>query len=373
MALPPFQASLTLRLSRAFEPTSAAAGIDKLTIPALQPRGSTAGVMLLKKEKRAEMKDLCPVCDSKLKDHIHRPGGKDADFFSCPLCGDFLLSGSLLPSLPEILQRDKDSSAKLSHTLRQSHEAGDTPMLLTSTVDKIMDRKLPKPREQANLLIRWLGNNVDGPGETIWLEPPIHKSIIGAKSDDGFALVLKYLFDVGLLTGNLAEGMREQGRAHATLSFEGWEYYEELKLGGFTYRKAFIAMKFDDPLLDKVVTDVFKPCVEQAGFVLYTLDDVPRAGLIDDRLRVEIQSSDFLIADLTHDNPGAYWEAGYAEGLGKPVIYTCEKNKFKTQKTHFDTNHHLTVLWDKENPEDAGEALKATIRATLPQLAKMED
>ena len=103
------------------------------------------------------------------------------------------------------------------------------------------------------------------------------------------------------------------------------------------------------------------------------MDDEPRAGLIDDKLRVEIQASDFIIADLTHDNLGAYWEAGYAEGLGKPVIYTCEKEKFETEKTHFDTNHHLTIIWDKDAPESAGENLKATIRATLPQLAKQED
>jgi len=35
-------------------------------------------------------------------------------------------------------------------------------------------------------------------------------------------------------------------------------------------------------------------------------------------------------------NPGAYWEAGYAEGLGKPVIYTCEEAKF-VEASHFDT------------------------------------
>ena len=70
---------------------------------------------------------------------------------------------------------------------------------------------------------------------------------------------------------------------------------------------------------------------------------------------MEIRTSRFLIADLTHENPGAYWEAGYAEGLGKPVIYTCEKKKFENQvKTHFDTNHHLTLQWDSnETDRDA--------------------
>ena len=167
--------------------------------------------------------------------------------------------------------------------------------------------------------------------------------------------------------------MGAPGRAHVTLSFEGWDHYEQLRGGGSSYRKAFMAMKFGDSMLNQIVKKVFRPCVKQTGFDLVRLDDVPRAGLIDDRLRVEIQASDCIIADLTHDNLGAYWEAGYAEGLGEPVIYTCEKEKFEIGKTHFDTNHHLTIIWDKDSPESAGQNLKATIRATLPPLARQED
>jgi len=85
--------------------------------------------------------------------------------------------------------------------------------------------------------------------------------------------------------------------------------------------------------------------------------------------------SRFLLADLTHGNQGAYWEAGFAEGLGKPVIYTCEKTVFENKEhgPHFDTNHHLTVLWSEDRRHQAAIDLKATIRATLPGDAKMTD
>jgi hypothetical protein len=230
--------------------------------------------------------------------------------------------------------------------------------LYTTTIDAILKQPLPRPKEQADLFIQWLAENVEGPGETVWVEPRTHSSIIGAKTPEGFALILRHLFDVGLVTGNLSEAIGAPGRAHVTLSFDGWDYYEKLLQGRATYRKAFMAMKFGDPDLDDILEKVLKPSAKQAGFELIRLDDVPRAGLIDDRLRVEIQASDFLVADLTHDNLGAYWEAGYAEGLGKPVIYTCEKNQFESQKTHFDTNHHLTIIWDKNAPYLAGENLR---------------
>jgi len=41
--------------------------------------------------------------------------------------------------------------------------------------------------------------------------------------------------------------------------------------------------------------------------------------------------------------------SGYAEGLGKPVIYTCEKREFEEHSTHFDTNHLHTVPWEESD------------------------
>ncbi len=162
-------------------------------------------------------------------------------------------------------------------------------------------------------------------------------------------------------------------RVDATLTVEGWQYYEKLKKGATDSHKAFMAMKYGDKQLDKIVDEVFKPAVKQTGFDLVRLDDRPKAGLLDDQLRVEIRTSRFLIADLTHGNQGAYWEAGYAEGLGKPVIYTCDKKVFDNPDTkpQFDTNHHLTILWEAENLQEVEEKLKATIRATLPEAAKL--
>jgi len=71
-----------------------------------------------------------------------------------------------------------------------------------------------------------------------------------------------------------------------------------------------------------------------------------------------------------------YWEAGFAEGAQKPVFYTCERTKFSGAKTHFDTEHLFTILWDVSKPELAAEELKAVIRrefpadATPPNLSK---
>ena len=95
--------------------------------------------------------------------------------------------------------------------------------------------------------------------------------------------------------------------------------------------------------------------------------------MIDQKLKVQIRNSRFLIAELTNGNKGAYWEAGFSEGLGRPVIYSCEKTYFDKKKKHFDTNHLHTIIWEKGRLDAASEELKATIRATLPDEAVLED
>jgi hypothetical protein len=83
---------------------------------------------------------------------------------------------------------------------------------------------------------------------------------------------------------------------------------------------------------------------------------------------VEIRRSK-LFSELTGGNQGAYWEAGFAEGLSRPVIYTCEK---KTD-IHFDTNHCQTVFWEEDKLDEAMDELKATIRNAFPGETKEED
>ena len=170
---------------------------------------------------------------------------------------------------------------------------------------------------------------------------------------------------------SLVEDVENLGRI-LQLNMAGWQRYETLKHAQVKSRTAFMAMKFDSDM-DHVVKNCFKPAVEAAGFELRVLTDGQPAGLIDDQLRVALRSSRFVIADLTHANNGAYWEAGFAEGLSRPVIYTCRKQEWDANKSHFDTNHLNTIIWDPENLRDVETRLTATIRATLPAEAKMTD
>lgn len=308
----------------------------------------------------------CPVCETLLENPYHPIGNLDGYLINCKKCGRFILSGIAEALLPTWLSEHKSQRPVLSHYIRRRIAGQKDPMISREQcLEQIEHGVLPSVFEQADNLLRLIGDLTDDPGQAISVDQIAVSSIIGAASYEGAEYCLKGLENSMLVE---AKGKTIGGSfRHVQLTFSGWQRYDELSKGVSSGKNAFIAMKFGDSTLDLIVNDHFRNAVEQTGFNLVRLDDTPKAGLIDDRLRVEIKSARFLIADLTHENAGAYWEAGYAEGLGKPVIYTCERAKFEQDSSHFDTNHHLTVLWDHNEPEQAAKDLKATIRATLPE------
>ena len=314
--------------------------------------------------------EKCPVCDQVLRGAIRPQVDTNSKTFPCLNCGEYTLSHPSVRALPQIARESPRKLLVLSHAIRKMNSRSANPVLTLELIRRIVDNTaLPNPDEQLENLLLWLGDNNDHLGEQVQLTPEEHSAVIGVAGVDNFVAVCGELMRLGWFEGVGMSGPMYDG----SLTFGGWRAYQELKRGHGISRKAFMAMVYGDASLDAVFRDCLKPAVARTGFDLRRLDEDPQAGLIDDRLRVEILTSRFLVADLTHGNPGAYWEAGYAEGLDKPVIYTCEKNHFHEKKTHFDTSHHHTVLWEASKLDAAANALKATIRATLPHEAILED
>ena len=189
---------------------------------------------------------------------------------------------------------------------------------------------------------------------------------VGAVDKASLGFVCDYADHEGFVENLGQKGIDSYSFGDIQLTFLGWAYLDTLRQGKVDSRMAFMAMPFGNDELDTVYRDFLKPAVQETGFKLKRLDEAQPAGLIDDHLRTEIRQSRFLIVDLTTRNNGAYWEAGFAEGLGKPVIYTCRKDEFDKGDVHFDTNHHLTVIWEPSKMEEAVAKLKDTIRATFP-------
>lgn len=318
-------------------------------------------------------RNICPICNTK---GVFQEAFPKGEIYStdCPRCGKYGITYVALSDFD--LFDTPINRAILSYWIRSNQNKTGIELTREKIQWIIENTTLPKPSDLLNNLLLWIGDNLEKISDETDIDFNHLVAIVGCSDDDDLNLVVSHLMDKGYITNSLDyDGNTGISKLHASLTFEGWERYYELKSSSKFSKLAFMAMKFGNDALERIFMDVIVPTVKESGFDIRRLDQEKRAGLIDDKLRVEIIRSKFLIADLTDDNNGAYWEAGYAEGLGMPVIYICEEAKFKKDKSHFDTNHHLTVQWkdDTESLKTFAEELKATIRATFPTEAKMED
>ena len=243
-----------------------------------------------------------------------------------------------------------------SHVIRRSRpEKGEhLPPFTKAVFDEIVRRPLPTAAEQRDLLIVWMGDRLPFPESRAWLPFNEVSAAIGAgKGSEGLTYIWNELERQGLVQGGLAQSSTGTREYSGGLTFAGWAAYQNLKAETRDSRTGFMAMSFNHAASGKMYNDTFVPAAAEAGFALRRVDSIAQPGLIDVKMMVEIRAAAFLVADLTGHSHGAYWEAGFAAGLGKPVIYTCEEADFKSPGTHFDVNHHTTILWDATQPMQA--------------------
>lgn len=317
----------------------------------------------------------CPIClDAEGGSCRELPSMGDSSGYNCEVCGPYRVSRRVVTIYlsqdggrylsPRGIER-----ALLSHRLRGISSESRPFLIDTYWLDNVFSNgRLPSPAQQAANIVRFIGDDVSTSGESIYQLPKAFHAIVGALNRNMAFGLLKELAERRILTigstSKTPSGNRELCTINLTL--DGWEQYEAEKRGNFGGNYGFMAMQFDDCNLDPFVRDVVKPTVKDAlGYELVDMRDVARAGVIDNIMRAQIRDAAFVIVDLTHDNPGAYWEAGYAEGLGKPVIYICEEEKFEAKRTHFDTNHCTTVPWSQKDNSIFRQALIATLRRSL--------
>ncbi len=263
--------------------------------------------------------EKCPVCGR--PNCVMTHDGDNANF-ECVRCGRYGLTGSALVVLEKSLQEAPLSRAIMSHALRRMQRPGLAPKSISSyeLPSYWAAGRLPTPQEQADLLVLWIGDHLATPDAVVRVPHEELAATVGTSVSTGNPGMV-WLFDE-LAPRKLLHHRSEPNAVYVlSLTIDGWARYEELHKVRSESRTAFMAMKFGDDVLDRVVLECFKPAVARAGFELRKLTDEQPAGLIDNQIRSAILSGRFVVADLSHGSHGAYWEAGFAEGLGLPVLH----------------------------------------------------
>ena len=321
----------------------------------------------------------CPVCSLQGAEYLAASESKKV---ACKSCGEFVITSMASHMIKGEAASDIDwstsSRSALSHLIRTRrdlalHSGTSLPLVDKPALERLAKTGLllPTPSEQVRHFIRWVGEHSRTSGPRIKPDFNELRAVVGTSSDEELTDLAYDLQDEGYF--DLSPPKRHPGISmlgEIRMTLKGWRYWESLHQGSTTAAGGFIAMQFGDLRLDGFISaNVNGRVAKELGVSIHRVDspEVTRAGVIDNIMREAITDAAFVLVELSHGNKGAYWEAGYAEGLGKPVIYLCEQAVWDdpTRRPHFDVNHCVTVMWSETNPDAFVEQLIATINNSL--------
>lgn len=310
----------------------------------------------------------CPICnfaEATVSSHPTR----DASVVDCPQCGEYQISRTAVVKLKHL---DNKLRWKVSAWINEF--GPDT--VSSSDVEQALASTVPSLHHRADRMLRWLvkefpvgtkfslselglrkQSRETFHGRSVVLKGQIIASELMAMGwnhsldEMNFMVTEVLLKEMGLLTGD---------GHYFQISPKGLIYLEGRR--NAVSPTAFCAMWFSQEVLP-LWAQVIDPAIRAAGYEPLRIDAKQHNGKIDDEIMASIRSARFVVSDFTGNRGGVYYEAGFAHGLGLPVIFMCREG----DELHFDIRQYNCIFWQLDNLEDARERLKNRIRATLGQ------
>ena len=287
------------------------------------------------------------------------------------------LEGSVEEEFPTLMQEIKSlgsqGKARLITLLTDRRRQGEeTPRLDFNLIERAKSNQNLSLHERAIRLLQYFvqksENRLGGPIEVdlnngirdyvlSLIESPVSPNLRRGRVEIQF--FCDYLKRQGLIE---SPGNRSD---HFYVTMEGYANLESLS-HQVNSNKVFVALWFDDSM-NEAYNHGFQLGIQDAGYDPFRID-IDRAdfsGKLDDLIIAEIRSSKALVADFTHGEQGArgsvYFEAGFAYGLGLPIVFSCRKDCIES--LHFDTRQYSHIPWEK--PQDIRGKLKTRILALI--------
>lgn len=336
----------------------------------------------------------CPVCDT--ESFAYPDYDKDLVFYTCPVCGRYQLSTYFLNAkinknhLASYLCHNKfeDSGFEYRyHTFlnketcdkyRKEFDNGNNTHGRPVHMDEdIIENWYPKTfAERVDYILLFLNFHIKHIGQQISLsyqelisaffvdrkeldETSVYSLDWKERNPDDCKYELRYMLDYLTKCSYIkyTDGTNDEEWIDISLLPDGYARIDVLQKNTANGRNVLVAMKFGDDT--KTLREAIRKGIYDAEYIAIFIDEVQHNDFITPELLKHIRDSKFVVVDLTHQNNGAYFEEGYAMGLGKPVIQLCQKDTH----LHFDIAQKNTIMW--ANEEDIPQKLTNRIKATI--------
>jgi hypothetical protein len=300
----------------------------------------------------------CAICDRPPADGVkmRNSGVQDGLIIECPQCGRYELIGP--GAIHGSYQWTPELRRPLSCAARQASESG-RPLRITGANVAEFAEPHTKSRISGNQehLLREVARKAGRPHLGAWFSLATDFTLIDCFTTEEFSWYINSLKNQQLVYQTGA------GPTHLqlTLSVEGWKQVQPLPRPGGIPGRCFVAMWFDDSMNEAFELGISR-AVADCGFPApIRIDRKEHNNQITDEIMAAIRDAEFVIADFSGNRGGVYYEAGFARGLGRPVIYCCRELDFGDR--HFDTRLINHIRWS--DPADLRGKLANRIKATI--------
>jgi nucleoside 2-deoxyribosyltransferase len=290
--------------------------------------------------------------------------GGDFEIFDSPRAGGkYRISGT---ALGQIVSFNYNAKTLLTTWLCEQRHAGvEIPNVESNVLDLIKSRRRLSVPSRLTAALLFIGRHISELGSSISIGGDNAETLRFCAETESHNIretseLLTMLRNMSFVDGAFSTS----GLAHVHPTLNGWQELERLELRKSDSAQAFVAMWFNDATNDAFVNGI-GPAIAAAGYKPIRIDKKEHNNKIDDEIIAEIRRSRFLVADFTCElgktRGGVYYEAGFALGLGIPVIWTCKNTSM--DDLHFDTRQYAHIVW-----KDAGDLLvqlKNRIGATI--------
>lgn len=278
------------------------------------------------------MQKKCVICNSNAVEmHVT---SADSVEQNCEYCGHFIISNSALATA----WSGDNVFAKLRGYIAV-HETKDHPAELnTYNIPAIIDSQLPSVSERAHLLLTRVHANTTYLGQKVNILGGSFLRATFSVVDSDLIFLAEYLE-----SEELVKKFAISGSFSLALTPMGFAVTEQNRgINNIKGKSAFVAMWFDKQVQDAYELGI-KEAIKTSGYSAIRIDQVHHHHKIDDQILRAIREAEFVVADLTGNRGGVYFEAGFAIALNKPVIWCCREDHFKD--VHFDVNHYHIIQW----------------------------
>lgn len=329
---------------------------------------------------------VCPICDTKLKLELDEDTN-NIYYVNCETCGRFAIDEDYYEDAIDIANAEISKSQIASYLFyHKEHRPYSflcgTDVFVPSSYRQVSIKEIenwyPKTfSEKVDRFLLGLAGRLNFFGEPILFTREqlysacfVNRTPQGPMGTHPDAIKAQADFFEEYLTSQEYTKTTTNGFIIQPKGFERIDALQQENRG--SGKNVFVSMSFGDDTTQ--TREALRNAIIDAKYSPEFIDEVIHNKQIVPEMFRLIRESRFLILEISVPNYGAYYEAGYALGLGKEVIICCNSKvftkKYETEeekkyerylRPHFDVAQKQLLIWD--DYEDLRKKLAEWIRA----------